>query len=79
MEKFELQKPISQLLNGLKSQLFLRVNILQIGCSEQLKKSHNFTKIIFVTSSSELYSEYKNHRPKVFRIYGTRLASELKS
>ena len=37
MEKFKLQKPISQLFNALKSQ--------------QLKKSHNFSKIIFVTSS----------------------------
>ena len=30
---------------------FLRVNVCQIGCSEQSKKTHNFRKIIFVTSS----------------------------
>ena len=29
----------------------LRVNFFQIGCSEQLNKTHNFRKIIFVTSS----------------------------
>ena len=58
MEKFELQKAMSQLLNALKSHLFWRVNFFQIGCFEQLKKkSHYFNKIIFVTSSPELYCE----------------------
>lgn len=30
---------------------FLHVNLIQIGWSKQLKKSHNFHKIIFVISS----------------------------
>ena len=27
------------------------MNLFQVGCSEQLNKTHNFKKIIFVTSS----------------------------
>ena len=54
MEKFELQEPTSQLFNALKRH-FLRVNFFQICCSEQLKKSHHFSKIIFVTSSLQKY------------------------
>ena len=41
MKQFELQKPISQLFNALKSH-FLCVNFFQIGCSEQSNKPHNF-------------------------------------
>ena len=37
MKQFELQTPISQLFNALKSQ-FLRVNFFQIDCSEQSNK-----------------------------------------
>ena len=40
MEKFELQKPVSQLLNALKSHFFC-VNFFQIDCSKQLKKSYS--------------------------------------
>ena len=50
MKQFELHKPISQLFNALKSHI-LRVNCFQIGWSEQMNKTHNFRKIIFVTSS----------------------------
>ena len=32
------------------------MNFFQVGCSEQSNKTHNFRKIIFVTSSLELYS-----------------------
>ena len=31
MEKFDLEKPISQLLNVLKSNIFWHVNFFQIG------------------------------------------------
>ena len=57
MEKSELQKPILQLFNALKSH-FLYLNFFQIiGCSKQLKKSHDFSKIIFCDIiTSELYS-----------------------
>ena len=52
MEKFELQKAISQLLNVLKSHIFFACELLSDGTgSEQLKKSYNFSKIIFVMSS----------------------------
>ena len=44
MEKFELQQPISQLFNVLKSQYFCMWNFIQIGCSEQ-------STISLVTSS----------------------------
>ena len=54
MKQFELQTPISQLFNALKSQYFA-CELFQIGCSEQLNKTHNFRKIILVTSSLELY------------------------
>ena len=50
MKQFELQIPISQLFNALTANI-LQVNLFQIGCSEQLNKTHNFRKIIFVTSS----------------------------
>ena len=53
MKQFELQTPISQLFNALKSH-FLHVNFLQIGRSEQSNKTHNFRKIIFVINL-ELY------------------------
>ena len=46
MEKCELQKPISQLLNALESYFFCVWTFFR-----QLNKSHNFSKIIFVTSS----------------------------
>ena len=49
MKQFELQTPISQLFNALKSHIFLRVSIFQIGCSEQSNKTHNCRKFIFVT------------------------------
>ena len=49
MKQFELQKPISQLFNALKSHIFLHVKSFQIGCSKQSNKTHNFRKIIFVT------------------------------
>ena len=52
MEKFELQKAISQLLNVLKSHIFFTCELFSDAtCSEQLKKSYNFSKIIFVMSS----------------------------
>ena len=47
MKKFELQTPISQLFNALKSLFFLRVSFCQIGCSKQSNKTHNFRKIFF--------------------------------
>ena len=50
MERFELQKPISQLFGALKSH-FLECEPPHIGRSEQLNKTHYFRKIIFVTSS----------------------------
>ena len=42
MKQVELQKPIFQLFNALKSQFCLPS--LQIGCSEQMNKTHNFRK-----------------------------------
>ena len=52
MEKFELQKPTSQPL-ALKSLW----TFFQIGWSEQLEKSRNFSKIIYICDfiTSELY------------------------
>ena len=47
MKQFELQKPISQLFNALKSH-FLHVNFSQIGCSEQSNKTHTFRKKSFL-------------------------------
>ena len=44
MKQSELQTPISQLFNALKSHFFLHVNIFRIFCSEQLNKTHNFRK-----------------------------------
>ena len=51
MEKFELQKPISQLFNALAKSHFFACECFQIDGSEQLKKSHNFGQIIVVMSS----------------------------
>ena len=45
MKQVELQTPISQLFNALKSHFF-SVNFFQIGCSEQPNKTLNFRKII---------------------------------
>ena len=47
MKQSELQTPISQQFDALKSP-FLRVNFLQMGCSEQLNKTNNFRKNIFL-------------------------------
>ena len=55
MEKLELQEPISQLLNALKSHFFA-CECFQIDGSEQLKKSHNFKQNhVCDVTTSELY------------------------
>ena len=43
MKQFELQTPISQLFNALKSQNLAR-ELFQMGCSEQSNKTHNVKK-----------------------------------
>ena len=59
MEKFELQKPMPQLFYTLKKLLFgCEVTCISdtVGCSKQLKQSHNYSKIIFCdVITSELY------------------------
>ena len=59
MKQLELQKPISQLFNSLKSQ-FCVYEQFSDRCSEQLKKSHNFSKTLLRTlnaSSQENIAE----------------------
>ena len=43
IKQFELQTPISQLFNALKSHFCLRANFFQRGCSEQSNKTHNYS------------------------------------
>ena len=59
MKQFELQNPISQLFNALKSH-FLRVNFFQIGSSEQSNKTLNSRNINICKNVSNGASKNNN-------------------
>ena len=59
MKQFELPKPLSQLFNVLKSHIFA-CELFSVGCSKQFNKTHNFRKIVLVTSSLQNSIQQEN-------------------